>query len=275
MQLQRIVIGVDFSPASADAARWAAKHFQSGAELILANVVTSQQGDGSVSLDGNRARLRELGESMRAESIRFETREGNAARSLSDLATEAGADLLIVGAHGERAGRDGTLGTTAQYVVRESTVPVLVVAHPDQDSISRILVPVDEEATARESLRWAALLSERFNAVVTILHVDATGAMSYPAAPQLNTTPSSSDNRTSERWTALASECGISKERVTSEESLGVPAVEIVAAATRSAADIIVMGRTAAHSFRRAVLGSVTSTVLSNPPCSVLVVFAS
>ena len=274
MQLQRIVIGIDFSPASSEAARWAAKHFHSGVELILANIMKPRESDGDVALQKNAAQLRKFGESLGAERIRFETREGNAAQSLSDLASQVGADLLIVGARGERAGDNGAIGTTAQYVVRESTVPVLVVARPSDDPIDRILVPVDEDATARESLRWAALLSVRFNAQVTTLHVDATGAMSHPASPHLNTRPTSTDSGKSEQWIALARDSGIPEERVTSEHSFGVPAVEIVSAARRTSADILVMGRTAAHSLRRAVLGSVTSTVLSNPPCSVLVVFA-
>ena len=275
MHLQRIVIGVDFSPASAEAARWAAKHFQSGVELILTHVISSRDSDRDLAVHTNAEQLRQLGESLGAERIRFETREGNAARSLSDLAVETGADLLIVGARGERASGDGAIGTTAQYVVRESTVPVLVVARPSEDPIERILVPVDEDATARESLRWAALLSDRFDASVTMLHVDARGAMSHPASPHLNNRSSTSDSGNSARWISLASELGIPEQRATVEESFGVPAVEIVSAATRSSADIIVMGRTTASSMRRAVMGSVTSTVLSNPPCSVLVVFAS
>jgi nucleotide-binding universal stress UspA family protein len=275
MHLQRTVIGVDFSPASTEAARWAAKHFQSGVELILTHVISSRDGDRDAALQTGTEQLRQLGESLGAERIRFETREGNAARSLSDIAIETGADLLVVGARGERGGRDGAIGTTAQYVVRESTVPVLVVARPSDDPVDRILVPVDDDATARESLRWAALISDRFGAIVTMLHVDARGAMSHPASPHLNTRPAKSVNANPERWISLASELGIPEERVTVEESFGVPAVEIVSAATRSSADIIVMGRTAASSLRRAVLGSVTSTVLSNPPCSVLVVFAN
>jgi nucleotide-binding universal stress UspA family protein len=276
MDLQRIVIGVDFSPASVDATRWAAQNFGRGVELILAHAVTLPE---PTLAEGVMKRLQDLADSMSLERIRLEIREGNAARSLSDVATAIEADLLIVGARGERADLDRAIGTTAQHVVRESTIPVLVVAQHGDHPVSRILVPVDEDATARESLRWAALLSSRFDARVTTLHVDATGAMSQAAAPpdasQVSAGAASAEKGNTKRWSDLASESGIPSERVNSEEVAGVPAAEIASAAARNAADIIVMGRTAARSLRRAVLGSVTATLLSDPPCSVLVVPAS
>ena len=294
VDLKRMVIGIDFSPASADAARWAARHFGNGAELILAHSIASVKptfdGNGGknehdVSPDHLREdaekRLRDMANSMSAEHIRFEIRDGDAGRSLSDIAVDQEADLLIVGARGEHAQGHRSLGTTAQHAVRESSVPVLVVAQPNERPISRILVPVDDDAVARESLRWAAVLSDRFNALVTTLHINTTGAMRQPAtAPAGSATGVSGaehSNATGEagstsRWTELAAASGIESGRVTSEEVAGVPAVEIASASKRNAVDIIVMGRRAERNLKRAVLGSVTATVLSNPPCSVLVV---
>ena len=293
MDLKRIVIGVDFSPASFDAARWATQHFGHAIELILAHAITipkpspiarSRDGKRDLMVEtlvaGATKRLRDLETSMSAERIRFDIREGDAARSLSDVVTECKADLLIVGARGERAEFDRTLGTTAQHAVRESAVPVLVVVRPDERPISHILVAVEDDATARESMRWAALLSDWFNARVTTLHVTTAGVMSQaparaglpPNSPQLNAKPGSNDGGRMDRWIELARMSGIEDERVMSEEVLGVPAAEIVTASERNATGIIVMGRRAARDLRRAVLGSVTATVLSNPPCSVLVV---
>jgi nucleotide-binding universal stress UspA family protein len=279
MQLQLIVIGVDFSPPSMEAARWTAQHFQNGVELILVNVVADEGGESELALNALTEqagrKLRESGESMFGGRTRVEVRSGNPARSLADITAEIGADLLVVGARGERAGLERALGTTAQYVVRESKVPVLVVASPGEHRVSSILVPVDDDETARESLRWAALLSNLFGAKVTTFHVDASGALSQAASPQSNPKPAAPNGGKSERWSELARASGISPEKVTSEEAFGVPAAEITSAAERGGADIIVMGRKSAGGLRRAVMGSVTATVLGNPPCSVLVVAAS
>lgn len=271
MGLQRIVIGVDFSPASADAARFAAQHFRQDAELILVHAVS-----GSERQDAER-RLHHLRDSMQAERIHVEIREGDAARALSDVSAERDAELIVVGARGERAGLDRALGTTAQRVVRESTIPVLVIARPGEHPISQVLVPVDDDETARASFRSAASLSDRFNARVTILHVATSGIPRQMAAQE---GIASGDQRPGAasgdggniRWMELARASGIASERVSIEESSGVPAAEITSAAERSGADIIVMGRRSARNLRRAVLGSVTATMLSNPPCNVLVV---
>jgi len=39
MGFERIVVGIDFSPASFEAARWTARHFACGTELVLAHVI--------------------------------------------------------------------------------------------------------------------------------------------------------------------------------------------------------------------------------------------
>ena len=279
MDLMRIVIGIDFSPASVDAARWAARQFGDEVELILAHAVALPK----QQLEDATKRLRDLGDSISAKRVRIDVREGDAARSLSDIALESNADLLIVGARGERADFDRAIGTTAQHAVRESTIPVLIVARPQAGRISHILVPVDDHLTARDSLRWAALLSNRLNARVTILHIETAGMMSQaaspagspPGDPQPHEKPGSDNGRNADRWIDLARASGISRDRVTGEEASGVPAVEILSASDRNAADIIVMGRRTGRDLRRAVLGSVTATIVSDPPCSVLVVPAT
>ena len=272
MGLQRIVIGVDFSPASADAARFAAQLFRRDAELILVHAVSGSE---RADADG---RLQHLRDSMQAESINVEIREGDPARALYDVSRDRNADLIVVGARGERAGLGRALGTTAQHVVRESAIPVLVVARPGEQSISQILVPVDDDAAAQASLRSAAALSKRFDARVTILHVTTTGIARQMASQEgipsddSRRSAASGDVSDNSRWIELARASGIARERMSIEESSGVPAAEITSAAERSSADIIVMGRRSARNLRRAVLGSVTATMLGNPPCNVLVV---
>ena len=275
MELLRIVIGVDFSPASVAAVRWATQHFGRGAELLLIHAVSAKP-----PVDDGQKRLQDLADSMSAQSIRVEIREGEAAPSLSLVAEEFNAQMVIVGARGERADLERALGTTAQHAVRESAVPVLVVARPDDQPISKILVAVEDEVTARQSLQWAGMLSNRFNADVTTLYVAGAGVISHAASPEDSPHPASwSDDKAGivdsgrkDKWSELARASGIAGERVKSEEGIGVPAVEIISAIERNGANILVMGRRATRNLRRAVLGSVTATVLSNPPCNVLVV---
>jgi nucleotide-binding universal stress UspA family protein len=56
--------------------------------------------------------------------------EGEPARTIVDLAREAGADLIVLGSHG-RTGLDRLLmGSVAEHVVRKAGCPVLTVKSP-------------------------------------------------------------------------------------------------------------------------------------------------
>lgn len=56
-------------------------------------------------------------------------REGEPARTIREFATSWQADLIIIGATGRSSGTDRSIGSTADYLLRHSTIPVLVAAH--------------------------------------------------------------------------------------------------------------------------------------------------
>lgn len=132
-----IVVGVDGSPSSVEALRWAAHQAElTGGEV---HALTSWRlpttygwipsvadfdwaGNARQTLD--RAIKEALDESA-AQRVRPEVAEGHAASVL--LRAARNADLLVVGSrgHGEVAGM--FLGSVAQHVVTHATCPVLVV----------------------------------------------------------------------------------------------------------------------------------------------------
>jgi nucleotide-binding universal stress UspA family protein len=54
-------------------------------------------------------------------------RTGDARDVIPSVATEIGADLIVIGTHGRRGLSRALLGSVAEYVVRTSRVPVLTV----------------------------------------------------------------------------------------------------------------------------------------------------
>jgi len=52
---------------------------------------------------------------------------GDIAASLNEAAREWQGDLLVIGTHGRRGVRRIVLGSVAEAVIRESTMPVLLV----------------------------------------------------------------------------------------------------------------------------------------------------
>lgn len=293
MRLERVVVGIDFSPASVEAAQWVARQFAPGAELVLVHVISIPEPPPIVRSkyprrellidtvrEGADKRLREISLSLNAGRVWLEIREGDPVESLNRVAEEFGADLVVAGAHGERAGLLEGLGSTAEHLVRVSTRPVLLVTRARLTPPSHILVPIEKVETATDALKVAGALSEEFGAQVTALHVVsssvASGAIAAAAvisgAPPLDPSVHLAVPEPSDRWFEAAVAAGVPREHANGEVAFGDAALEILSATERLGADLVVMERRGAGNVRRAVLGSVVDGVLRNATCPVLVV---
>ena len=119
---------------------------QSGGQLCLFHVVNelvldypySAHSSGMTLVDS----LRDLGngilkraedlaakEGLSVESVLFEGFGGSAADPIVAQARKWNADLIVMGTHGRRGLRRLAMGSDAEVVVRESSVPVLLVRH--------------------------------------------------------------------------------------------------------------------------------------------------
>jgi len=293
MKVERVVVGIDFSPPSVDAARWVSGYFAPGAELVLAHVISIPEPSPiargkpprrdlliDTVREGADKRLREISLSLSANRVWLELREGDPVECIAALAEDFSAELVVVGAHGERASILEGLGSTADRLVRASTRPVLLVTQPRLTTPRHVLVPLDKLDHAPGALSWASALSQHIGARVTTIHVETGGVASGAFAalavvsgvsPIDVTTPLSIPDR-SDRWLEAAVAAGVPREQASSEVLAGEPTLEILAAARRLDADLIVMTRPAAGKLRRAVLGSVVAGVLRGASCPVLVV---
>lgn len=292
MKLDRVVVGIDFSPASIDTASWVARHFAPGAELVLVHVISLPEPPPIVASryprrdltvdtlrEGAEKRLREISLSLSADRVWLEIREGEIVESLTAVAEDYSADLVVAGTHGERAGLLEGLGSTAEHLVRSSTRPVLLVTHPRLTTPQHVLVPVDKPEHEPGALRLAGDLSRQFGARVTVLHVVTSGVATsaIAALAVVSGTPQPDvsaplPHGEPDPWIEGAVAAGVPREHASSEVVLGEPTREILAAATRLEVDLVIMGRRSGGSLRRAVLGSVTAAVLRDAPCPVLAV---
>lgn len=293
MKLERVVVGIDFSIPSTEAAQWVARHLAPGAELVLTHSISVPEPPPIVRnrfprrdllidtiREGADKRLREISLSLGASRMWLEIREGNPVECLAAVAEQYAADLIVAGAHGERAGVLEGLGSTAEHLVRSSTRPVLLVTHPRLTPPSHILLAVEKAGSTQEAMRFAAALSQRFEAKVTAMHVVPAGVASGVLAaaavvsgtPQLDPSPHRQFTEMPDRWLESVVDMGVPRERANAEVAFGEPARELLTAAERLRVDLIVMGRRDGGRFRRAVLGSVVERVLHGASCPVLVV---
>lgn len=270
---QHILCPVDFSEASAAALSLAARLAHSSPARLTVFYAHSFEPPAYFTpgdMDAFTAQFREsLRESRKAleqftaenapgVAADYVVRETRPAFSILDIARETGADLIAMGTHGRGGMGRMILGSVAENVVRESRIPVLTVRRSQADghaAIRHILVPVNDTALARESLRIATRLANQSGASVTALHVTEphAGAQSI--------------GNLCEWLGGEKAPCEVMEMK-----RHGNAAEEIVTAARESKADVIVVGARHRPFFDTTVIGGTTMRVVGHAPCPVLTV---
>ena len=135
-------------------------------------------------------------------------------------------------------------------------------------SFSSILCPVDLSTSSRAAVRTAAVMAEQFDARLTVLFVDdpllSRAALRFDE-DQLAKRTRTELTRFVERAIGPRQQCAY-------EIVNGQPAVEIIKAARRVPADLIVMGTQGQRGPKRLFFGSTADAVLRRSTIPVLVV---
>jgi len=146
---RRILVAIDFSPASRRALRYATDlALQTGAMLdavhVLPPIMPLAVGPEPVAaipllLDERREielELEEWCQPGREEGIecKVHLREGDPAREILACVDELYADHLVLGAHGHSALQDFLLGSVAREVQKKAKIPVTTLRELESDS---------------------------------------------------------------------------------------------------------------------------------------------
>jgi nucleotide-binding universal stress UspA family protein len=143
--------------------------------------------------------------------------------------------------------------------------------------LKTILVPIDFSGLSKKSLAYALNLAGQFHSEIILLHV--IQSLSYPAADVTyayympdNGAMRKIKSDTEARLKQLVNNA--SKKRFIKKTMVlnGQPYEEIIDAAQRLKADLIVINTHGYSGFKRAFLGSTTERVVRSAPCPVLVV---
>ncbi|GGP75706.1 universal stress protein [Saccharothrix coeruleofusca] len=149
MSETKVVVGVDASPAGADALRWAARHATNG-EVVAVSVCRMHPAGGSgedAFRSAHRRALREAVEGLpptpgvRVAQLLVDGDPGPALVALSH-----GADKLVLGGHRYQRGNVAVAGAVATYCLRHAKCPVVIVpAGGDDESPGVHPRPVAQE----------------------------------------------------------------------------------------------------------------------------------
>jgi universal stress protein A len=142
----------------------------------------------------------------------------------------------------------------------------------------KILVPVDFSACSAEAVRFAADLSQRYTADVTLVNVFEPLVYMNPEGyplymPGQFEELQAQHKKALDKATREAEAAGAL--HVKAEQLEGSPTSEIIGFARAENFDLIVIGTHGRTGFKHALIGSVAERVVRNAPCPVLTVHAT
>ena len=150
-----------------------------------------------------------------------------------------------------------------------------MVAEPGTEGLARLLVPTDFSAGSEQAWAVARRLAARLDAELILVHVlvetplYSEGPFTMKHARGVFDAARTWAVKTLGEWTSTAAAAGLSARSVL---RTGVPYKEIVGAAARERADLIVIGTHGRSGLDRALLGSVADRVIRLAPCPVVTV---
>lgn len=271
-----IVVGVDQSASSRVAgALVTSVTWPRASHFIL---LTLYDGPRGASRPDLLVALDELAEPLRRAGHTVEVRAeaGPVGRTLRDVASDAAADLIVVGSRGRGAVASAVAGSVSADLVDHAPCPVLVARRP---SVNRVLVATDGSPSAMaipDILAHWQLLRGLPISVVSVAPRPAasTDFMVTAWAPTPDSDPGSRHaeierhNEFADRMVERLSDGGW---HAISHVRIGHAARQIVDEAAELDCDLIVTGSRGLGDLQRLLTGSVAHSVLLHAHCSILI----
>ena len=287
MELNQVIVGVDFSDASIDAVRWTAEFVAPGAHLVLANAVNVPEPPSflrgfyppteqltEAARRGAEVRLRELTESLGKHDIEIQVHVGRPEEVLTTLAKEREADLIVVGAHGERAGIWKLLGSTAEHVAQRAPTSVLLARACPPRAPATVVVALDETEMTRHQLAWARYFTREPESKTVAIHVAKPVPQMRPDSKAAADPAEEQLRRPAENWLQAQMAAAGIKNGI-ADVSFGDACLAIPAAVDRFKADLLIIGGHGARPASGPFMGSVAEFLLRNGRGPVLVASTS
>jgi len=281
--LERILVAVDLGPQSDDVLVTAsALATKFGSSVVLLHVLPrvaaqspSEERDVCLARQATTERLHQFGTRLVDEQVPVQevVVDGIAFDQIISQAVMLDVNVIVLGSG---AGAGGSqLGITAERVCRKSPKPVWVVS-PRASRVPRsILCPVDFSRPSERALRNAIHVARSYAAGLIVLTVIAPpwGAFAWIHKDD-ECWRQEEMTRRETRFVDFLRQFDF--HGVTCQELVryGDPAEQILAVAADQGPDLIVMGSVGSTGLSRILLGSVTSHVIRQLPCSLVTVKA-
>ncbi len=200
---------------------------------------------------------------------------GRAHAEIASRAAAIGADLVVVGAHGEHFVLDLFVGTTAQRVQRISPVPVLVVRQAPFYRYERVLIATDfSPASAAAAQAARRLFPDAMFHVLHVYQAPFEGRLGFAGLSDaaLDDYRNRAGDQARQELETFVRQAGFEENRPSVKARHGYPPARIKERAAELDADVIVLGTRGKSWLEIGFLGSVSEHVSAESACDVLLV---
>jgi nucleotide-binding universal stress UspA family protein len=282
-----IVLATDLSPAWDEIIACAGEFKALGCKQVILTYVISVKfmvGMEGILQSSARPKLEAQQQQLAAQGLQvtLEIPMGLPADSLNDIACRHGADLIVVGSHGQSLWREGVLGCFTCAVLHNVQYPVLLLnvrlkmpGQPGSCEISRakilrhVLLPTDFSEISFRALEYVERLAAKGLEQVTVLNaLDVPGGEAYPPGYQDMAEVKARDSL--EAWTVRLQ--GAELPLVNPIFDPGHPLPAIIQVLKSQDISLIVMGTQGKGFIKEIFLGSVAHNVSRMAPCPVLLI---
>ena len=236
--------------------------------------VEAQRQTAQAVLDTEVERLEDSGAAVAAARLETDERPD---RAIVRLGEELGVGLTVLGSRGLGGLRGALMGSVSASVVRHAHCPVMVVREEPLVLSTRILLATDGSENARLAADAALDLATRLGSELRVTYVEPMPERhGGPARFAVDLPPKLVASVEEEAETKLAEQLGKMGEGrgevARAHARVGTPSAEIVALAEELEAGLVVVGSRGLGAVRRALMGSVSDSVVRHAHCPVLVV---
>jgi len=303
LDIRQILCPVDFSDASAHAvaqaaalARWygariTALHVDTAAEarieaLPYAEVPARTLDPAEQERLQNRLATFCLAATAAGLAVDARVIPGHPVAAILDEAASLPADLIVMGTHGVSGFRHLVLGSVTEKVLRRASCPVLTVPPPAHAAstlpFKQVLCAVDFSDPSLEAVRFAGSLASQAGARLVLMHV-LEWPWHEPPAPRLVDLPPAQAAALAEYRRYVEATATARLESVASSDvppgtttvvhvGHGKPYEQLLEAARKEGADLIVLGVHGRSALDLGVFGSTANQLVRGATCPVLTV---
>ena len=224
------------------------------------------------TLDEQVKKVENLGGAVAQSHLRM----GKAAEEVVGLAEEIGAGLIAVGSRGRGRIRRALMGSVSDSVVRHAHCPVMVVRWKPLVFPATILLATDASQEARVAATTAADLARRTGSELHLVHVGSLVTHGAGSGVEVGPLPGVHQGELDRQaqWLLDA--------EVEQMKSSGIDVAgahlrrgradeEVIVLAEVTGADLIAIGSRGRGGVRRALMGSVSDSVVRHAHCPVMV----